>query len=670
MHRALFWKEWRQLALVRGGGIILGAVLPPAFAAGAALAARGMLPLGDLKAYSTRDLMYEVLPAVLALGLWPMMALLTAAQAFATDRASGTESFLLERPVPRTSVWWMRLAASLTALLLVVAVTGAFGAAMARFSAAPPAIGWMRWLQWTGAGSAIVVLAYVGVVIAASLIPSPLGALLAGLLMAAIPVILGAELGSTFPFAQAFNAPLGFLWPLPLLPAYVAASWYSQCRGEPAGRGRVLRGVGVVLGTLTALVLLFAVVAGAAVRAEASKGMHLIQAPSGSGHAYVGTPGRDGGGWIFDVATGRRTRFVAPPIGAMAWSPDGSRLAVVTWSGALGSMKREARIDVIEAASGRLLHEIPIPGDRLIHEMGWADTRLVASFFARRGDSHVLSLDAVNTETGAWTTIDVPEDSGWGSLTTPTPGGPVYLQTPVRGNDDTTNRYAGVELRPIDTTAARLGPPLADAEGRPIVFGGWTAVLSPTGRFAFVSTPIETGRHRIVVDTASGREIPTGAIPVTARWLADDRLCWVASSDGVTRLVVQAPGANPVPVREWKGRANIGIEPSPDGRALLVSVLPGDPTPSGTQIARGDSDPALFEAPASGGRIPEEGVFSTDGDRWITLPTFSSKPMDQRYTEWAAPQTLARIANGVVYLEDVGTPGAKRFVLGSEGDLR
>ena len=43
MHRALFWKEWRQLALIRWGGIALGAVLPVAFTAGAEMAQRGLL---------------------------------------------------------------------------------------------------------------------------------------------------------------------------------------------------------------------------------------------------------------------------------------------------------------------------------------------------------------------------------------------------------------------------------------------------------------------------------------------------------------------------------------------------------------------------------------------------------------------------------------------------
>jgi hypothetical protein len=58
MFRALLWKEWRQLALVRWGGIVIGALLPLAFTVGARLASRGVLPLGTLKAYSTRDLMF------------------------------------------------------------------------------------------------------------------------------------------------------------------------------------------------------------------------------------------------------------------------------------------------------------------------------------------------------------------------------------------------------------------------------------------------------------------------------------------------------------------------------------------------------------------------------------------------------------------------------------
>ena len=79
MFRALLWKEWRQLALVRWGGLALGAVLPLAFMAGTELAQRGLLPTRTVKAAAPRDVMFELLPAALALGVWPLIGLMTAA---------------------------------------------------------------------------------------------------------------------------------------------------------------------------------------------------------------------------------------------------------------------------------------------------------------------------------------------------------------------------------------------------------------------------------------------------------------------------------------------------------------------------------------------------------------------------------------------------------------
>src|SRR5689334_17593797 len=104
MFKALLWKEWRQLVLIRWGGIAIGILLPLAFLAGAEMAQRGVLPTGSIDKYSSSDIMFEILPATLALGLWPLIAIMTAVQCFSGDRANGTETFLLERPIPRGRV--------------------------------------------------------------------------------------------------------------------------------------------------------------------------------------------------------------------------------------------------------------------------------------------------------------------------------------------------------------------------------------------------------------------------------------------------------------------------------------------------------------------------------------------------------------------------------------
>src|SRR2546422_9588463 len=118
--KALLWKEWRQLLALRWSGCALGAALPAFFIAGAEAASRGLYPLGRVSGYSTTQILVEAVPYTLIIGLWPLLGLLLGAQAFSGDRAAGTESFLLERPVRRSLVWSARLLSSMGSLLVVV----------------------------------------------------------------------------------------------------------------------------------------------------------------------------------------------------------------------------------------------------------------------------------------------------------------------------------------------------------------------------------------------------------------------------------------------------------------------------------------------------------------------------------------------------------------------
>jgi hypothetical protein len=43
--------------------------------------------------------------------------------------------------------------------------------------------------------------------------------------------------------------------------------------------------------------------------------------------------------------------------------------------------------------------------------------------------------------------------------------------------------------------------------------------------------------------------------------------------------------------------------------------------------------------------------------------------MTQRHSQWAGPRTLARLAPGVVYLEDIDATRGRRFVIGGPNDL-
>jgi hypothetical protein len=668
MLRALLWKEWRQLALVRWGGIALGAVLPIAFTAGAELAQRGLLPTAKVAGYAPRDLMFELLPAALALGVWPLIALMSAAQAFAGDRAAGTESFLLERPVPLAAVWRARLLASFGTLLVVIVATAMIAAAAAAWTGPPPVIGWSRWALLSALGVGVGLLAFLGGVIAASLLASPLGAVLLGAVLGAVPVVLAAELTS-FMYARLGNVFLGAVLPVLMLPAFVLASWLAFCRGEPAGRGRIRRIVTVMSASLAGVLVLFAVLAPVIVRANATMGHHAISsAPSGK-TAFVGST--SGEGWLVDVASGSKRVFVPPPVRGVAWSPDGTEVAMQTWSGPLGSVRPHERLEIRSTADGRVLRTIPIPDEIIVYSMAWADAGLV-TVVSRESSrkARQAEVEIIDPITGALRPTGFSSDAGWSMrLTEPTGDRRVLVRVMEESKpSDGPETLRGYRLHPVDVATSQVGAAVADASGRSVVFSGWTGGLSPSGRFArIVDNRGDPGGAR-VIDLRAGVDQPVAPASPSASWIQGDRLVWHEDLDHRTRLFVETPGAPPKPLREWRD-AQVGIQPSPDGRAVFVSVIPDIRGP-GVDTSRRPPDPALFEGTAPTGGIAEELVYVPEEDRFITLgPPFSGRANDMRWSEWAGPKTLARIAPGVVYFEDIDKPGVRRFVIGGPGDL-
>jgi len=154
-------------------------------------------------------------------------------------------------------------------------------------------------------------------------------------------------------------------------------------------------------------------------------------------------------------------------------------------------------------------------------------------------------------------------------------------------------------------------------------------------------------------------------------WISGDRLVWHERLAHRTRLFVGTPGTTPKVLREWRDARDVrvGIEPSPDGRAVLVSVIPAAAAPAGDALGR-PPDPALFEGNAPAGTLPEDLVYFPDEDRFLPLGLpFSERATDLRDTQWAGPKTLARIAPGVVYFEDIDALGKRRFVIGRPGNL-
>lgn len=661
MFRALLWKEWRQLALIRWGGIALGVVLPAAFLAGAELSQRGLLPTGTVKGYAPRDLMYELLPAALAFGLWPLIGLISVVQALTGDRAAGTEAFLLERPVPRGSTWRARLTASFFSMIVVIAGTGAIAALAAALTGAPPTIGWTRWTLFTAAGVALALLAYLGGVVAASVVPSPLGALLLGVLLGGLPVLVGAQLAVMFTYARIGGVYLGIVVPVFLFPAFVVASWLAFCRGEPAGHGRVRRALTVVGATLAGSLVVFIAFAPVAVRASARLGQHAVNAAPSGKRAFVGSARGLEGGWLVDVASGARRRFIPPPVSEIAWRPDGAEIAVLTWSAPLGGVRGQERIDIRSADDGKLLRAIPFEEDRMAYALVWAEDGLVAVVGETK--SVTQSVEVIDPIRGTRRPTGFRSTSWSMALTGPIADGRVFVRrTKVTNQSDNRSLPRGFQLRPVDVATARVGPPLTDPSGAELLLAGWPLGLSRSGHFARVADPDGAPSASRVVDLRpDAAPVPPVGTPA-ARWLAGDRLVWIEAMGDRKRLFIASPGAEPIALREWQV-ASVGIEPSPDGRAVFVSVIAGQSGSIEPSSLRGN--PAHFVGSLPSGTVPEEVVYLPDDRRFVTLgPPFSDRSNDQRYTQWAGERTLARLSPGSVCLEDIDNPGNRRCVIG------
>lgn len=673
MFRALLWKEWRQLALVRWGGLALGLVLPVAFFAGAELSERGLLPTGAIKSYSSRDLMYELLPAALALGVWPLVALMSTAQAFAGDRAAGTENFLVERPVSRPIVWSARAAASLGGSLSVIAGTGAIGASIAALTSPPPDLGWTRWLILGGIGVGVAVLGWIGGMLAATVLGSPIAAVLAGGVLGAVPVVLAASLSAFFHHARYGPVVLGLVVPWLLLPAYVAASYTGAARGEPAGGGRARRAGVLAAGGLALVGAVFLAAAVPTMRANARTGItSVLPTPDGRAAVLQSMSFDGGGGWIVDVASGRRQAFLNPPVEFAAWSPDGGTLAVGTRSAPLGAESRVPRLEMRDRAGRPVSEPVGAPPGTLLRDFVWSGDDLVAVLYDVTSSELEEEVSIYRTRARRWEATGYRASGASVWLSGPLTDGRVFLReirlekSPTEGAEP--NRE--FKLLPVDVKNARVGAPIASLPGVNAWYSGWSGPLSPSGRYAVTAAHAADSQRPGVFDLTAGGNVPgLFTAPWGWQWLAGDRLAWVETQDRRTRLMVAQVGRAPLAVREWRD-AQVGIRTSPDGRALFVSVI-SNPSREPRPGPVAEAAPAADEVPTPVGKVPEESVYRPDDGRTTELnPPFSGRPNDLRHTEWAGPKTLARIAPGVVYLEDIDAPGKRRFVIGGEADLR
>jgi ABC-type transport system involved in multi-copper enzyme maturation permease subunit len=671
MLRALLWKEWRQLRALRLAGLALGLVLPIAFLAGASAARRGFAPFGRVGGDSTRTILLELLPATLAFGLWPLTALLVAAQAFAGDRAAGVEAFLLERPVSRRRTWLARLFTSLGSTLAIAAGTGLLWALFSWADASPSAIEWSEAGRLLALGGLLTGLAFAGAIAAAAVVAAPLSGVLLGLLLSLVPVGLAFALGSRFPLAAYRGAPLGLVLPWLLVPAFFLASYLALCRGEPAGRGRALR-FGVVLGaTVGAVLAVFLALApilvrldagrltrGASVVASATAPVALVTSDTGWG---------GGGGWIVDVGTGEKKSFLPPPVyRESAWSRDGKTVAIVTASRPLGGVDAEPRVDFLDSAGRRVGKTVRLPGASWWEGIRWAGDRVVLRAWRDRR----MGLVVVDPATGGVREPDLWRIYWRLGLLGPTEDGRLFVAVgPVAPDDKLPDNQSHAQeiveytVHRLDVEAGRIDPePILREKGRP-----WAAAgrLSPSGRYWLVDRGAGKCDTRPLLDLPTGKEISPESPRALRIWLDGDRLAWLESDGAATWLLLGRPGEPPVALRGWSG-VDVLLEASPDRKRLLLRTTEPPKEGSSDVWKCWEFTTPSLRGRVPGGKVPEARVYEVASGRWIDLPWWSRD--GQRGGEfarvWAGPRTLARTGPGFFALEDLDRPGTVRNVIG------
>ncbi|MCZ6747135.1 MAG: ABC transporter permease, partial [Acidobacteria bacterium] len=116
MLKALAWKEWREQRPVVLAAFLLTLLLPLLVALGKSMLS-GRVDFGAV-AYDC-TLLYGAL-------LWPLTALLAGAGTISGEAQGGTLPFLFTRPVRRTTIWTVKVAAGVVSLLIVAVASGLF----------------------------------------------------------------------------------------------------------------------------------------------------------------------------------------------------------------------------------------------------------------------------------------------------------------------------------------------------------------------------------------------------------------------------------------------------------------------------------------------------------------------------------------------------------------
>ena len=632
MFRALFSKEWRQLRALRWGALAVTAILPVAFVVGAAAAERGWA-LARLRGYSAATMWGEALPAALVIVVWPLFAALFAAHAWCAERQDGTEAFRLVRPVPPGTAWAAKAAAAAASIAVIVSAGAALDGLLASATAPGGGVVALTRVEPTKLAPfavALMLAVFAASAAAGAFVRSFFLAGVAGLVAVVAVVALAGRLLVMLPFAfvEVGGWPVHATWGLVLLvPGFLTASWWGFARGEPAGRRRPIR-VSAALAVVAVMV--------AATLGLTAWGMARWNAAQHGSTGWPTTPSVGYGLWVdslsgashlVDIRTAAVVRSFPPPVLDVAWNAHGTRAAVATLAGPLGSVRNEARLTIVDTAGhverGPL--ELPSP-EGWSMDLQWAGDRVVALVPSRpRYDAAELpwSVVTVDPASAAVHRIDLDGAARF-----------AWLERPVQSDDLFVHLVAltgAWRVHRIDAVAGTETPEDA-VSGRWAAPGVWSSPLSPTGRYIVVPSGKDKDSPRAVYLRAGGAAI--GApIHGPADWLRNDRLVWLDGDEGTSRLWCASPGAQPRLLATWDAR-DLRLHASPDRRRLLVT-----------------------------GEI--QAVWDAETERWIEL---ARAPGDVRVQSvmWAGAATVAWRGPDYLVLADLDAPDSRRVVFGTD----
>ncbi len=568
--KTIFRKEWKQSSVLRRVAILLMVLLPPFVIMVAEAATRGWIPMFSIKSYDVTQLFMDAVPMFLFVG-WTLFAALFTAQAYAGDRSTGNEAFLLERPVARTVTWRARLAAVTSNGLIMLVAGWLIWLGYFRVLGDPPEGTYLKLSGLLlGAGLAVILAAICGGLAATAFLESPIIAVLAGQLLAALPAGAAALLGSLSPFAVLFRLdhdafpsplisltwlPVGMILPVLLYPAYVAVSWLALCRGEPAGGGSRARGAKVLVPSIIGVLILFLILAPIAVRANVNNAMgdgRMFPGP-GAGRAVVTGGYMAPGGWLIDTISGERKRFFQVPTTDVVWRGDGRYLAVNEGKTIIRPGSWALKVKIVDGETGDDLLQCDFPAPLVVWDIAWIGDRAILSLVNfhtwkrvkntdRKGEAFHIYVAEEGTEGWKDGTVRKLNHSlpvkGLGGknwrIVTPSPDSDrayfVNSVREVREVDDKTTlileeRVIVSELF-LEGDSVRLAPGI-EVPGRAYQSGRH---ISPGGEFwTDVSDISPEGKRRLrLFDLASGETIPLENTDMAgySAWLTNGELLW------------------------------------------------------------------------------------------------------------------------------------------------